>query len=434
MEKTAIQAGTPTLAPPLMKPAPKPKSDSVALQALQTVASLRITVVLFVLSILLVLFGTLAQVDAGIWTVMKQYFRSAYVWVPLQLFVPRTIVIDHGFGFPFPGGWLLGGLLLANLLAAHAIRFKMTWKRSGIFLIHAGIIVMMVSELVTGMFAVESRMSIAVDETVNYLEHGREVELAIIDRSDPKVDKVTVIPEAMLRKNGLIQNELVPFDVEVVEYSSNSALKELVHEGVLGVKDAVTANDGKTYVIVPTSEGTGVDTNAKEDAAVARLVFYRKGTKEKLRGGLYSLWFYPNFTYRMLRFPAQPVVLDGKRYDVEFRFKRTYTDYSLKLLKFTHEVFLGTTTPKNFASTVQLTDPGRKEDRKTTISMNAPLRFAGETFYQSGYFPDDSGTVLQVVNNPGWLMPYFSCAMVALGMIVHFGLHLINFLKRRVAL
>jgi len=415
----------------MVLPAPKPKQTPVALKALKALASLRITVVLFVLSILLVFFGTLAQVDAGIWTVVNTYFRAAFVWVPVQIFFPRTMVISGGF--PFPAGWLLGGLLLVNLLAAHAVRFKATWKRSGILLIHAGLIVMMVSEIVTGVFAIESKMCIATGETINFLDNSREVELAIIDHSDPKVDLVTVIPEAILRHKGVIQNTLLPFDVEVLDYSSNSALKG-IREGAEAVKDAVTANDGKTYLVVPASEGTGVDSNAREDAAAARLVFFKHGTKEKLREGLYSLWYYPNFTLRQIRFPAQHVSVHGKRYDVELRYKRSYTPFSLHLHKFTHEVFLGTETPKNFASTVQLVDPERKEDRKTTISMNAPLRYAGETFYQSGFFPDDSGTVLQVVNNPGALMPYLSCVMVALGMIIHFGLHLVKFLQRRVAL
>ena len=52
---------------------------------LKVLASLRITVVLLVLGILLVFFGTLAQIDEGIWTVMRKYFRSWYVMVPVQL-------------------------------------------------------------------------------------------------------------------------------------------------------------------------------------------------------------------------------------------------------------------------------------------------------------------------------------------------------------
>ena len=37
--------------------------------------SLKLTVVLLVLSMILVFAGTLAQMDKGIWTVMDQYFR-----------------------------------------------------------------------------------------------------------------------------------------------------------------------------------------------------------------------------------------------------------------------------------------------------------------------------------------------------------------------
>ncbi len=433
MEQTVTQAATPGLGPPLVVAAPKRKPAPAALKALKALASLRITVVLFVLSILLVFFGTLAQVDSGIWTVMSQYFRSAFVWVPLQIFFPRTVVVSGAF--PFPGGWLLGGLLLANLLAAHAIRFKVSWKRSGILLIHAGLIVMMLSELITGLFAVESKMVIATGETVNFLDNSREVELAIIDHSDPKVDRVTVIPGALLRKKGMVQHALLPFDVEVLDYNSNSALVDL-QEGAQAPKDALTGlgTDGRTYVVLPASEATGVDSNAREDAAAARLVFFTKGTKKKLYEGLYSLWYYPNFAARQIPFPKQPVTVEGKKYDVELRPMRTYTPYSVRLEEFTHEIFLGTKTPKNFASRVRVIDPERKEDRETTISMNAPLRYAGETFYQSGWIPGDTGTILQVVNNPGWLMPYISCVMVALGMIIHFGLHLIRFLERRFAL
>ena len=73
--------------------------------------------------------------------------------------------------------------------------------------------------------------------------------------------------------------------------------------------------------------------------------------------------------------------------------------------------------------------------------MNNPLRyvtkdeswFSGETFYQAGFFQDDSGTVLQVVKNPSWLLPYIACFMVSVGMAVHFGIHLFGFLRRRMA-
>jgi hypothetical protein len=65
--------------------------------------------------------------------------------------------------------------------------------------------------------------------------------------------------------------------------------------------------------------------------------------------------------------------------------------------------------------------------------MNDPMRYAGETFYQSSFDPDESGTVLAVVKNPGYLIPYLSCSLVSIGLLVHFGIHLIQFLTRRAA-
>ena len=62
--------------------------------------------------------------------------------------------------------------------------------------------------------------------------------------------------------------------------------------------------------------------------------------------------------------------------------------------------------------------------------MNHPLRHAGETFYQYQFKTGDTGTVLQVVRNPGWLMPYIACAMVTLGLLLHFGISLVRHVWR----
>jgi hypothetical protein len=432
MENTAIQA---TIPPPVAvkMPLPAPRNEvPLWVKILTPVASLRITVVLFVLSFILVFIGTLAQVDAGIWTVVSKYFRSLFIWVPLQIFNPfREEYVLHG-GFPFPGGWLLGGLLLVNLLAAHAVRFKATWNRSGILLLHAGIIVMMLSELITGLFAVEAKMVLANGETVDFLDHSRRVELAIIDSSKPAVDDIVVVPQEILAKGGLVHNDNLPFDLDVSDFVPNSTLVKVNGEQP-GNPDVVIANDGNYYTFVPRPEGSGVDPDQREDAAAVRVDFRDKKTGETIGSGLFSLWTYSNFTLRQLRFPDQKVTVDGTTYLIQLRFKRLFQPYSIHLIEFRHDRYIGTDTPKNYSSRIQLVDPSEKVNRTEMISMNAPLRYSGLTFYQSGFLPDDKGTVLQVVRNPGWLLPYFSCAMVALGMIFHFGLHLKNFLQKRMA-
>ena len=157
-------------------------------------------------------------------------------------------------------------------------------------------------------------------------------------------------------------------------------------------------------------------------------------------------------------FPPQTVTVDGTPISFELRPERVFKPYALKLYEFRHEKYLGTETPRNFSSRVQVHDPEHGEDREVVISMNAPLRrfdladqsdqrtalsdvkllFSNEdTLYQASFLPPElagqRGTVLQVVRNPGWEMPYVSCVMVSLGMLVHFGIHLVGFLRLRIA-
>jgi hypothetical protein len=438
--QTPEQSAAAVAAAPVLSPAPATPSirrTGVKLwlhKSLQGLASLRVTVVLFVLSIVLVFAGTLAQVDAGILTVVAKYFRSFYVWIPLQIFFPRTLKV--GGGFPFPGGWLLGSLLLVNLLAAHAIRFKATWKRSGIILLHAGLIVIMVSELVTGLFAVEGSMVIWQNGSSNYVMHPHKTELAVSLAGSGDTADFVIVPMALLRGNdGPIKHDDLPFDVEVVRYMVNCRIckhgppefASLAYgplpDAPAGVENPATRGLGaKHYVMVNQPEVGGTE-QSKEDQPGAYIRFLDKRGNDL---GIYMMSV-------LLQEEPQYVTVDGKKYDVRLRSKRSYKPYTVHLLEFRHDVYVGTDKPKNFSSRVRLTDPSKNESREVLISMNDPLRYGGETFYQQSFLSGDRGTILQVVENPGWQMPYISCVMVALGMIIHFGYHLQSFLERRAA-
>jgi hypothetical protein len=111
--------------------------------------------------------------------------------------------------------------------------------------------------------------------------------------------------------------------------------------------------------------------------------------------------------------------------------ERYYKPYSLTLQKFTHERYPGTQIPKNFATAAVLSDPERNESRDVLIYMNHPLRYRGETFFQSGFEKNDTATILQDVYNPSFVAPYVACVIVGAGLLYQFAYHFVGFLRRR---
>ncbi len=421
-------------APPVStRPAPGP--GLYVLKGLKVLASLQLTVVMFAIGILLVFFGTVAQMDFGIWTVVDKYFWSWVVMVPFDLFHKfGSVFIDPNWkdeapwegSFPFPGGKLVGAVMLANLLAAHFVRFKISWRRTGILLIHSGLILLFVGEFITREYAVEQRMTIEEGMTVGYTENNRVCELAFVDKSDAAMDRVVVVPASLLSNSigSRITNPELPVDLEVREYMVNSALEKATP----GARNLATTGLGLTTRAVEKPEVTGVDTKQVIDTPAAYITLFEKGTNNSLGTFLVSLML-------TFRDEKEGITVAGKRYDIALRFKRYYKPYTLRLEKFTFDRYPGTEKPKNYASRVILNDPDDGVvDQEHTISMNSPMRHAGETFYQQSFDEaTERTTVLQVVKNPGWLIPYLSCIVVTLGLLVHFGLHLTQFLNRRAA-
>ena len=120
----------------------------------------------------------------------------------------------------------------------------------------------------------------------------------------------------------------------------------------------------------------------------------------------------------------------GRTYELALRPVRYYKPYTVKLLDFTHARYKGTDIPKDFSSRIHLSDPGENVERDVLIYMNNPLRYGGETYYQGGFEPGDTVSILQVVKNPAWLTPYLSCVLVGVGLLVQFGMLLTGFLRK----
>src|SRR5215813_13608526 len=110
--------------------------------------SLRLTVVCLAFAVLLVFLGTLAQVDLGLYKAQNEFFRSFFVfWGPKSATWKIPV---------FPGGYLVGGVLLINLVAAHYKRFRLSRDKAGIWMVHLGLILLLVGQLGTDLLSRES--------------------------------------------------------------------------------------------------------------------------------------------------------------------------------------------------------------------------------------------------------------------------------------
>jgi len=367
------------------------------------VVSLQLTVALLVFGILLVFAATLDQTHLGIWGIQQKWFRSLVV---MQEF--RGLVLPI-----FPGGYLLGGLLLVNLIAAHIYRFKFTTRKAGIFLTHLGFILLLVGELLSGLWQEDFTLRLNVGETKSYAESFRFNELAVIDTSPSKFDEVVAIPEEALEQHRSVQHPKLPFRVVTKAYYPNSLLQNRAEDAPASL---ATAGLGLRVTAAPQPLTYRPDESNLPSAYVELVAPDAPIGTFLVSTGLVA---------------SQEFNYAGRTWKLCLRPKRIYRPFALTLLQFTHDRYIGTEIPKNFASRLRLTAASGQEKREVLISMNNPLRYDGLTFYQAGFENNDRTSILQVVRNPSWQIPYIACALMGAGLLGQFGLHLLGFIAKR---
>ncbi|MEP6820792.1 MAG: cytochrome c biogenesis protein ResB [Chthoniobacterales bacterium] len=382
-------------------------TSAFARSPFRALASLRLTVVCLGFGMLLIFLGTLAQVHSGIHAVQATYFQSLFIfWKPA----------GASWGIPvLPGGYLLGVVLLVNLIAAHATRFQFTKKKAGIICLHLGVILLLIGQLLTGLFARETQMRIDEGQTLAYSEASREVELAVIDVTNSEYDNVVAIPEKVVARGGVVQHPSLPFTVRIKRFLPNASLFMRSQVPNAPASEA-------TIGVGPTIVATEQPRTIKDDERDLTAAFVEV---TGVSGSL-GTWLVSNAIP-----DPQSFTLGDRTFELIMRQRRFPKAFAITLLDFKHDQYAGTDIPKNFSSRVRLVDQERGENREALISMNDPLRYRGFTFYQSGFDNNDTTTILQVVRNPAMLLPYIACGLVALGLTLQFSMHLFGFVKKK---
>ena len=535
---------------------------SIAHGVLAALGSLKMTVVLFALSLILVLVGTLAQDEMNMQEVKQRYFLS---WVaPLHIddFFPQAFYRHDkpipGI-IPYPGGALIGLLLMVNLIAAKITRFRVqasggrlaaglaflaigigiagivvfmghnddglqgtppewlgyerlwslimgmlaiaavacgvaasssrsvvvkrlgyvtaavlavaviasistgfrigdpglriVWqlakglgaglvmlvgcqlafgKQGGNVLLHLGVGLLMVGQFAFGDRQTEQRLSLIEGQSTNTFVNLDEIELQLIHTEDG-IQTVTAIPAARLQtaasSDAVLDDPALPMKIRVEQFFENSTLAKPDDS------NPATTGLGLDYAAVKRDKSGGAKMETNIPAAYIELL----DPQSDASLGTYFVTLMLNDQAMLMpdgtnSDELDSVTVDGVTYEIGLRMHREVKPYWVQLDDVQRINWSNSDTPRDYSSFIRIVDNETGEDRKERVWMNNPLRYRGETFYQSSYSPLPGGkemTGLQVVRNSGWLIPYVACSITALGMLVHFWGTLTRFIARR---
>ena len=337
----------------------------------------------------LVIFGTLAQADIGLYESQQKYFSSWIMWV---------------WYIPLPGGRLTLLVMFINLFSFILKPSFWSLKKIGIITIHCGVLLLLIGGGITAWFSSEGMMSIDEKKSSNFIFNPYNKELVITDTNNPDYDSVIVINDKLLEKKGIIESSKIPFTIEVLDYFINctTVLRDEPNLNYKGLAQRFSL--------------LKIDNEKEREMNYTGITFKISNSKNKLTDGIYSLLLEQS--------TPQKININGQEFILSLRRERTYLPFTLELIDFKKEIHPGTDIAKSFSSKINLHD--KDINRSVIIEMNAPLRYQNYTFYQSAFRenPNSETTILSVVKNYGRLFPYISTIIMSLGLLLHMILRL----------
>ncbi len=330
----------------------------------------------------------------------------------------------------YAGMRILWQLVQATLAASVALVACMMLfhRKAGMVLLHLGIAGLMLNEVYVTVTNVEQRMLLFEGDTSTHAVDVRSSELVVIDRSDPVNDLIHVVPASLLISDAVIDDSRFPFTIEAVEYFPNSELISLDGPNMGSAATSMaTAGFGTKWLATPQRESTGTDTDQEVDEAAAYVRLVDRSTGDPIGTYLVAHRAYDAGI-------ADRIRLGDQEYMLGLRLKHVYKPYSVTLSDVEARNYLGTDIPNWFSSDILIQDASQSAAaNRQKVWMNNPLRYGDETFYQSGYqkLPDGREySVLQIVKNRGWMIPYVCCMFVVVGLFAQFGSSLLAYLKK----
>lgn len=369
-------------------------------------ASLRLSCVLFFLLFLLTVLGTLDQKDLGLYATQKKYFESLYLIYEIG---PIPILL--------PGVYLVLIFLFINLIVGTLKRIPFKPSKYGIYIIHFSMLLLFAGSFVTFKFSDDGQMTLKEGETSSKFVSYHEWEVAVID-----INQIDHNTEYIFDLNFDHQNiglkftdPKLPFSFEVISAERNAIVQP---KGPMVSTESAIING---YFIKPLARDPENERNLP--ALLLSVTDKSNQTQKIILSGTTDLK------------DSLQLISDDKTWVIALRRKSWELPFAIALDRVERDLYPGTMQAQAYKSYIRKIEDNSEE--KKEIYMNHPLRHKGFIFFQSGYTEDpNTNTKLStfaVVQNPTDQVPLYACILIGLGMTVHFGTLLLNFIEREKA-
>ena len=332
----------------------------------------------------LVIMGTLAQRDMGLFAVQEKYFSSWVLWF---------------WNFPMLGARPTMLLMFINLSFLFFNKNFWKIKKLGIIILHLGGMLLLIGGGLTALFSTEGNIIIDEGSKSNYVEDYNYMELAIINTTNKGFDTYTIFDHPNLKQRKILKHDNFEFEFEIINYIENC--EPIRRTGSATVQYRGMMKNFMLNELTPLKE---------ENMNRPGIIFNLSNTGTST-DGIYGLFLGQSI--------PQKININDQEYVIVFRRKRTYLPFSIELLDFKKIMHPGTGIAKSYSSDINLIESGIS--KRILIKMNNPLRHKGYTFFQSSFIENLDGetTVLAAVKNYGRLFPYVSSIIMCIGLLIH---------------
>lgn len=359
------------------------------------------TVACLIVLCILVLWGTLFQIDNGIYAAKQRFFNA---WIVLIAGV-----------LPFPGVRLTVLILILSQTAVLIFRQAWKWNKAGLILTHVGILILLIGGGIVSYTSHETYLSLWEGESAAESASYTKWEIAIWPKPGAKPDPQSIETFACdtLRKGQTLGLRRLHADILIEQLFINCS-------AFLPRMRSDTGMAGPAVVDSLAGERPSVEPEKNVFGAIVTIAGSGQPQGTARRLFLYGADPEPAFA-----------ASGADTLCVSLRQKRTPLPLSVTLIDFIKEDYAGTQTARHFSSTIHA--KGHDIDREVVVSMNRPFRYRQFTFYQSSYSQNGQreSSTFAVVENRGKSLPYIAGIFMTAGLLLHFCVKLVAFIRRR---